>query len=63
MTTRRLIVEPRGLASGRLTLSVPLISVLLALIVGAIFLALTGNDPVGGLLQDGQRLVRLQPGL
>ncbi|MCP3996758.1 MAG: ABC transporter permease [bacterium] len=45
MTTRRFIVEPRGLASSRLTLSVPLISVLLALIVGAIFLAVTGNDP------------------
>lgn len=45
MTTRRLIVEPRGLASARLTLAVPLLSVLLALVVGAVFLALTGNNP------------------
>ncbi len=45
MTTRRIIVEPRGLASLGLTLAVPLLSVLLALIVGAIFLAVTGNNP------------------
>ena len=45
MTTRRIIVEPRGLASLRLTLAVPIASVLLALIVGAVFLALTGNSP------------------
>ena len=45
MTTRRLIVEPRGLASARLTLAVPLLSVLLALVLGALFLALTGNNP------------------
>lgn len=45
MTTRRFIVEPRGLASSRLRLLVPLASVLAALIVGAIFLALTGENP------------------
>ncbi len=45
MTTRRFIVEPRGLASARLTLAVPLIAVLLALVVGAVFLAVTGNNP------------------
>lgn len=45
MTTRRFIVEPRGLASAGLTLAVPLLSVLLALIVGAVFLAVTGNNP------------------
>lgn len=45
MTTRRIIVEPRGLASLGLTLAIPAASVLLALIVGAIFLALTGNSP------------------
>ncbi len=45
MTTRRFIVEPRGLASLRLTLLVPLLSVLAALVLGAIFLALTGDNP------------------
>jgi simple sugar transport system permease protein len=45
MTTRRFIVEPRGLASTGIVLAVPLLSVLLALVVGAIFLALTGNSP------------------
>ena len=45
MTTRRFIVEPRGLASWRLSLAVPLLSVLAALIVGGIFLALTGENP------------------
>ena len=43
--SRRFIVEPRGLASTGVILAVPLLSVLLALIVGAIFLALTGNNP------------------
>ncbi len=45
MTTRRFIVEPRGLATTGLVLAVPALSVLLALLVGAIFLALTGNNP------------------
>ena len=45
MTTRRFIVEPRGLASGRLIVLVPVLSVLAALIVGAVFLALTGQNP------------------
>ena len=45
MTTRRFIVEPRGLASTGVKLAVPLLSVLLALVVGAVFLALTGNSP------------------
>lgn len=45
MTTRRFIVEPRGLASLRLTLLVPLASVFAALVLGAIFLALTGDNP------------------
>jgi simple sugar transport system permease protein len=45
MTTRRFIVEPRGLASLRLTLLIPLASVAAALVVGAIFLALTGDNP------------------
>ena len=45
MTTRRFSVEPRGLASGRVRLLVPLVSVVAALIVAAVFLALTGNNP------------------
>lgn len=45
MTSRRLVVEPRGLASLRVRLLVPLLSILAALIVGALFLALTGNSP------------------
>jgi simple sugar transport system permease protein len=45
MTTRRFIVEPRGLASGRLVVMVPVLSVLAALIVGGVFLALTGQNP------------------
>ena len=45
MTTRRWTFEPRGLASGRVRLMIPLLSVLAALVVGAIFLALTGNNP------------------
>ena len=42
--TRRLIVEPRGLAPWWLKLLVPVGSVVAALVVGALFLALTGND-------------------
>ncbi len=45
MTSRRFIVEPRGLASMRLLLLVPMASVLAALILGAIFLTLTGESP------------------
>jgi simple sugar transport system permease protein len=45
MTTRRFIVEPRGLASVRLSLLIPLISVFAALVIGGIFLALTGENP------------------
>ena len=42
---RQLIVEPRGLASVRVRLLVPLSSVVGALAVGAVFLALTGDSP------------------
>jgi simple sugar transport system permease protein len=42
--TRRLIVEPRGLAPWWLKLLIPVASVFAALIVGALFLSLTGND-------------------
>ena len=42
--TRRLIVEPRGLAPWWLKLLIPIGSVIAALIVGALFLAITGND-------------------
>ena len=45
ISLRSLIVEPRGLASARVRLMVPLASVILALVVGAIFLAFTGNSP------------------
>jgi simple sugar transport system permease protein len=45
MTARRFIVEPRGLASARLVVLVPVVSVLAALILGAIFLVLTGENP------------------
>ncbi len=45
MTTRRFIVEPRGLASWRLRLLVPVLSVIGALVVGALFLAFTGENP------------------
>jgi len=45
MTARRLHVEPRGLASTRVTLLVPILSVLAALALGAAFLAVTGNNP------------------
>ena len=42
--TRRLIVEPRGLAPWWLKLLIPIGSVFAAMIVGAFFLAITGND-------------------
>ena len=42
----RLIVEPRGLASGRLRLLVPVASVVAALILGAVFMLVTGDSPV-----------------
>ncbi len=45
MTTRRIAVQPRGLAPLRITLFVPIASVLAAILVGALFLALTGNSP------------------
>jgi ABC-type uncharacterized transport system permease subunit len=45
MRVGRWHVEPRGLASTRVTLLVPLLSVFSALVVGALFLALTGNNP------------------
>ena len=44
MTTRRLVVEPRGLAGPGLVLLVPALSVLGALILGAIFLTVTGGS-------------------
>jgi simple sugar transport system permease protein len=37
-------VEPRGVAAGWLKLAVPIASVLAALILGGVFLAITGND-------------------
>jgi ABC-type uncharacterized transport system permease subunit len=43
--TSRLIVTPRGLADLRIRLLVPTLAVLAALVVGAMFLAITGNDP------------------
>ena len=45
MTTRRFIVEPRGLASPWLKLLVPVASVVAALFVGGAFLLLTGVNP------------------
>ncbi len=42
--TRRLIVEPRGLASWWLKLLIPIGAVLAAMVLGAVFLAITGND-------------------
>jgi ABC-type uncharacterized transport system permease subunit len=45
VTTRRYAIQPRGLASARVRLMVPLLSVLAALVVGAGFLALTGHNP------------------
>ena len=46
MSPRRIIVEPRGLASTRRKLLVPVVSVIAALIVAGIFLLLTGESPV-----------------
>jgi len=46
MTQRRFIVEPRGLASAQLNIAVPVFSVLAALVVGAVFLAITGENPL-----------------
>ena len=43
--TRRFSFQPRGIAPWRVALFVPLASVAAALIVGAIFLAITGNNP------------------
>jgi ABC-type uncharacterized transport system permease subunit len=42
--TRRIIVEPRGLAPWWLKLLIPIGSVIAALFIGALFLSLTGND-------------------
>ncbi len=43
---RRFVVEPRGLASLRLKIMVPVLSVLAALVLGALFLAVTGENPI-----------------
>ena len=43
---RRLVAEPRGLAPVWLTLLVPTLSVLAALLVGGLFLFLTGEHPL-----------------
>jgi len=43
---RRFVVEPRGLASLRLVILVPVLSVLAALVLGALFLAATGENPL-----------------
>ena len=45
MADRKFVVEPRGLVSWKIRLLVPTLSVVAALVVGAIFLALTGEDP------------------
>ena len=45
MTSRLFAVEPRGIASTRVVVLVPVLSVLAALVVGAIFLLLTGHNP------------------
>lgn len=45
LSLRTLIVEPRGLASLRVRTLVPLGAVAAALIVGAVFLTITGNSP------------------
>jgi general nucleoside transport system permease protein len=42
--SRRFIVEPRGLPPWWLKLVIPVGSVLAAMIIGAVFLAITGND-------------------
>jgi len=44
--TRRFIVEPRGLASNKLKLFVPIASVFAALVVSGIFLLVTGENPI-----------------
>lgn len=46
MSPRRYIVEPRGLASARLNIAVPVLSIMAALAVGAVFLAITGEGPL-----------------
>ena len=46
MTARRVVIEPRGLAPTRVTLAVPILSVLAALVLGAVFLAITGDSPI-----------------
>ena len=55
--TRRLIVEPRGLAPWWLKLIIPIGSVIAALIVGALFLAITGNDWVEVYNTNGDAFV------
>ncbi len=45
-TTRRFIVEPRGLASPWLKIVVPVASVFAALVVAGVFLLLTGENPL-----------------
>lgn len=45
MSQRRFIVEPRGLVSLRLRILTPVLSVLAALVVAGIFLAITGENP------------------
>lgn len=44
--SRRFIVEPRGLATLRLRILVPVLSVLAALVVSGVFLAITGENPL-----------------
>lgn len=46
MTSRHIVVQPRGLASLRVRILVPVLSIVAALVVGAAFLAITGNSPV-----------------
>lgn len=43
--SRRWVVEPRGIAGTRVRLLVPILSVLAALVLAAIFLQVTGNPP------------------
>ncbi len=45
LSLRSLIAEPRGLASLRIRIMVPLMAVFGALILGALFLTATGNSP------------------
>lgn len=44
--THRFIVEPRGLVPIRLRILVPVLSIMAALIVGGLFLIITGEDPI-----------------